>query len=145
MEILLKEINSNNWKECIDLSVKGDQRDFVDPNSHSLLQTKFEKYLYPLSIYEKNTMVGFLMYGRESSTERIVLHRLMIDEKYQGKGYGKEALKKLINLIKNKYGNIKLYTSVEPENLSALLLYESIGFVKTEEIIEGENVLEIKL
>ncbi|MBU3203845.1 GNAT family N-acetyltransferase [Clostridium algidicarnis] len=71
--------------------------------------------------------------------------RLMIDKKFQGKGYGRIAVLRLLDLIKEKYGEIKFYTSIEPENIVAQKLYESIGFKKTGEIMWDEEVMAIQL
>ena len=59
----------------------------------------------------------------------------MIDEKYQNKGFGKEALKKAIEFIKTKpCGEAKYITlSYEKENVVAKNLYASFGFYEPEE------------
>lgn len=46
---------------------------------------------------------------------------------------------------KEKYGKIKFYTSVEPENVVAKKVYESVGFEKTGEIMWDEEVMIIEL
>ena len=56
------------------------------------------------------------------------IDRIMIDEKYQGKGYGKIAMMKLINIVSKEYGVNVIYLSVTEENRTAYNLYESIGF-----------------
>ncbi|MDQ0228691.1 GNAT family N-acetyltransferase [Metabacillus niabensis] len=145
MSIQFKDIDKNNWEECIRLTVSDDQRVFVADNCYSLLQSKFVEGYYPLALYAKEKMVGFLMYGRDPETQRMEMCRLMIDKNYQGKGYGKEAVIKLIVLIRNTYGNIEFYTSAEPENVRALKLYEDVGFKKTGEIMWDEAVLKIQL
>lgn len=145
MDIILREIDINNWEECIDLEVTEEQKKFVATNSYSILQAKFEEEIYTLGIYNKDIMVGFLMYDLDSDTKRMEISRLMIDQKYQGKGYGKKSMLKLLELIKGKYGNIKFYTSIEPENIIAEKLYESIGFKKTGEIMWDEEVMTIQL
>ncbi|WP_461614765.1 GNAT family N-acetyltransferase [Clostridium sp. Marseille-QA1073] len=145
MEIILKEINRDNWKECIKLQVEENQRSFVASNSYSLLQSKYEDYLYPMGIYDGETMVGFLMYDFDDDTKKWWMCRLMMDKQYQGKGYGRKAIGLLIDLLKKEKGNIKFYTSFEPENSVAEKLYESMGFRKTGEIAWGEVVMEIQL
>lgn len=145
MDIILREIDINNWEECIDLEVTEEQKKFVATNSYSILQAKFEEEIYTLGIYNKDIMVGFLMYDLDPDTKRMEISRLMIDQKYQGKGYGKKSMLKLLELIKGKYGNIKFYTSIEPENIIAEKLYESIGFKKTGEIMWDEEVMTIQL
>ena len=149
MEIIFKEVNVHNWEKCVDLKVSEDQKNFVAANWYSLLEAKFyeEEELYPIAIYDGDTMIGFLMYylDIEEGRNRWEMCRLMIDKKYQGKGYGKKTLNKLLNHIREKYGNIEFYTSIEPDNIVAQKLYESMGFKKTGEILWGEEVMMVQL
>lgn len=145
MELILKEINSDNWEECIDLKVSDSQEDFVAPNWYSILEAQFGEELYPFCIYDGEQMIGFLMYGLDPDTDRMEMCRLMVDKKYQGKGYGRAAVLKLFDLIRNKYGNIKFYTSIEPNNSTAQKLYESLGFKMTGEIMWEELVMMVQL
>ena len=145
MNIIFKEINKENWEECIDLEVSNDQKKFVASNWYSILQAKFGEKLYPLGIYDNETMIGFLMYDFDPETSRWELSRFMIDKKYQRKGYGNVSMIHLVKFMKEKLGNIKFYLSVEPQNLIAQKLYENIGFKKTGEIMWHEEVMVIEL
>ncbi|MBU5439141.1 GNAT family N-acetyltransferase [Tissierella sp. MSJ-40] len=145
MKLIFKIVDKENWEECVDLRVSEEQKDYVASNWYSILQSKFEEELYPLCIYDGEVMVGFLMYGLDPDTKRIEMSRLMIDQKLQGKGYGKMAVLKLLDLIREKYGKIKFYTSIEPKNIVAEKLYESLGFKKTGEIMWDEEVMVIQL
>lgn len=98
-----------------------------------------------MGIYDGETMVGFLMYSFDNDANKWWMDRLMMDKQHQGKGYGRKVIRLLIDLLKKEKGNIKLYTSFEPENAVADKLYESIGFRKTGEIAWGEVVMEIQL
>lgn len=145
MDLIFKEVDRNNWESCIELTVSNEQKNFVAANWYSILQAKFEADLYPLCIYDGDTMVGFLMYGLDPDTNRMEMCRLMIGEMYQGKGYGKRAIMMLLGIIKDKYGNIPFYTSIEPDNEVAQKVYESLGFRKTGEIMWDEEVMVINL
>ena len=66
-------------------------------------------------MYEIAAGVGFIM-------------RLMIDEKYQGQGYGKATMIELICRLK-LYPDVEIIvTSYRKENKIAARLYESFGF-----------------
>ena len=68
----------------------------------------------------------------------------MIDEKYQGRGLGKEALRHIISYFKeNSATNIRL--STKDSNVHAIRLYKSVGFRPTGEVIDGETVFELNL
>lgn len=145
MELIFKEIDKENWETCVDLKVSKEQENFVSSNWYSILQAKFEEELYPLAIYSGKEMVGFVMYDLDPDTKRMEMSRLMIDQEFQGKGYGKMAVVKLLDLIREKHGKIKFYTSIEPSNIVAQKLYESFGFEKTGEIMWDEEVMVIQL
>ncbi|MCR8848505.1 GNAT family N-acetyltransferase [Rossellomorea sp. SC111] len=145
MNLTLKEIDADNWEECITLSVSEHQKEFVADNAYSLLQSKYVEDQYPLAIFDGEDMVGFVMYGTDPETSRMEMSRLMIDQKHQGKGYGKAATLLLLEQLIHNYGSIELFTSAEPENVSAIGLYESLGFEKTGEVMWGEVVLKRQL
>ena len=69
----------------------------------------------------------------------------MIDENHQGNGYGKTAMKKLIDLM-SQNGCKRLMIGHRPDNLIAGNLYESLGFQRaSEEIIDGEIIRFLQL
>lgn len=145
MNLIFKEINKDNWEECINLNVSKEQEEFVAPNSYSLLEALYGKNLFPLAIYDDDKMVGFIMYEIDDEDNTMGMCRLMIDQKFQKKGYGREAVLKLLDLIRERYGKIPFFTSFEPENKVAEKLYESVGFKKTGELLYEELVAKIDL
>ncbi|MBE5844483.1 MAG: GNAT family N-acetyltransferase [Butyrivibrio sp.] len=68
----------------------------------------------------------------------------MIDKQYQGKGYGREAIKLALIFISTKPCGEAEYCwlSYEPENKVAASLYSSFGFVETGEM-DGEEVIAV--
>jgi len=75
------------------------------------------------------------------------ISRYMIDEKHQGKGYGKEALLEIIKHIKTMPSGIanSIYLSCEPDNDVARKLYTSLDFIETGEIYDDEIVMRLDL
>jgi diamine N-acetyltransferase len=65
----------------------------------------------------------------------------MIDERFQGRGYGKAALLEIIEAMKQTEDCREIYLSFVPENTGAEKLYLSVGFENTGEISQGEKVL----
>lgn len=74
--------------------------------------------------------------------KRYWLWQLMIDEKYQQKGYARKAL----SLIIEKYfrrANVEVITlSTKSSNFKALRLYKSFGFQETGEMNGDEVILQ---
>jgi len=88
-------------------------------------------------------MVGFIMYGRDPADNCYCVARLMIDERHQGKGYGRTAMLEAIKRMRAKPDCHEIVLSIEPENVVAEKLYESLGFRKTGEVIGGEVVMRL--
>ncbi|HMS64030.1 MAG TPA: GNAT family N-acetyltransferase [Ignavibacteria bacterium] len=148
MNIILKDITKENYREAVKLKLTEEHAEFVAPNVFSIAQSKFYSSWKPTAIYNDEEMIGFLMYGEDDVNEgdgSIWIIRLMIVEEHQRKGYGREAMLKLIETIKNNYENKEIFISFVPENSSAMNLYESIGFEDTGRIEEGEKVYCLKI
>ena len=103
--INLKEITTEEMLiECLELEVSKQQEDLVNRNSESLSLAWFHRATTkPFCIYADDDMVGFLMLNCiESETEKSCeIWQLMIDEKHQGKGYGKATIKAITEHFKN--------------------------------------------
>ncbi|UII57525.1 GNAT family N-acetyltransferase [Cytobacillus spongiae] len=145
MTIRLEAVTQVNWKECVNLKVASHQQAFVATNLYSLAESKFEPTFIPVAIYVDEHMVGFLMYGQDPEDEQYWLIRLMVDESYQGKGYGREASKELITLLRTKPDITSLKVSYTPDNVGAEALYLSLGFEKTGEVLDDETVALLTL
>lgn len=143
-EISLRPLTKDNWEDAIKLHVRKDQKHFVASNVYSIAEAHFNPELTPMGIYAGETMVGFLMVGLERERNRWWLMRLMIDERYQGKGYGREALRQLIELLRKNPACDRIYLSYEPQNITAEMLYKSFGFRATGEMEDGEKVVVLE-
>lgn len=63
----------------------------------------------------------------------------MMDTRFQRKGYGKAAMIKLIQYMKENYACDRLMIGHRPNNVVASKLYQSLGFVKVGEV-DGEVI-----
>ena len=144
-ESTLRPLTPANWEECINLRVGDDQQNFVAPNLYSIAEARIYPECVVLAIYAGETMVGFLMYALSKEDGRYWLIRFMIDQHYQGRGYGKAALRQLVDEMRRLPGCERIYLSYVPENTGAEALYTSFGFRPTGEIIEGEKVSCLEL
>ena len=77
----------------------------------------------------------------EIEERRYWIPRFMIDVSYQRKGYGKEAMQQVIDILKMNDECNYIGLSTEPDNDSAIHFYESLGFVNTGELLEGKEVI----
>ena len=134
MSISLREITPQNFKECINLKVASAQENFVASNLWSVAQSKIYPTYNVFAVYNGDEMVGFTMFGLDTDDDKYYLGRLMIDEKHQGKGYGKATVLEVIRRLKEQENCDEIFLSFVPENVGAERLYRSVGFERT-----GEN------
>ncbi|MEH7273703.1 GNAT family N-acetyltransferase [Neobacillus vireti] len=145
--ITLKEIHKQNWLDIVRLSSAEDQRNKVfektiASNSLSLAQASIEENWTVKAIYQDETPVGFTMYGYSEELSGYEICRIMIDYKYQGNGYGKQALNLVIKEMLNQFKCEEIYITFVPHNEIAKQLYLSIGFKDTGRVIKaGEDEL----
>ena len=91
-------------------------------------------------------MIGKGTVGNEKESELIKknysLWRLMIDKKYQGKGFGRQTLDAAMVLIRTyPFGKAdKVWLSYEPENVRAREIYRKYGFVENGEMCGNEII-----
>lgn len=73
--------------------------------------------------------------------------RLMIDKQYQNRGYGQEAMKKILELIRTYPAGLAHYCWIpyKPENIAAKKLYERVGFRENGEIYNDESITVLQL
>lgn len=154
----LQHIDGRNVWDILKLKVSKEQQSYVAGNDVSLIEAYISKtengQIFPFGIYKDDVPVGFLMigFGTDSSWDdapaiaqnNYDLRRLMIDTKYQGRGYGKEALNLALEFIRTfPCGRAEYcWLSYEPENKVARDLYRSFGFVETGEK-DGEELIAV--
>lgn len=143
MGISLKPVLSDNWYDCTKLEVTKDQtKVFPAPIVYWIAESKYVTEYQPLAIYYNTEIIGFIVYCNSPDNEdNYWVPALMIDGKKQGNGYGKEAMKQLIDLMRETLNCQRIMIGHRPENTVAGDLYESLGFEKvSKELIDGEVV-----
>ena len=145
MKIELKEVTAENLRKIAALKVKPGQQNFVAPNAYSVAQSKFYPSWVCLAAYAGEVPVGFAMYGIDDDDNTLWIIRMMIDEEFQGKGYGRETLLALVEYIKSRNYVKEIFLSFVPGNDTAKKLYESFGFKDTGRFEQGEFVYKLEL
>lgn len=143
MRIDLQPVTIENWYACTQLKVKPEQLAlFPAPVVYWIAESKYVSDFELRAIYSEKVLVGFLVFCTKPDTDNNYwIPALMIDEKYQGKGYGRAALKMLIRLMSNKRNanGMRIMIGHRPDNQIAGKLYESLGFMRiSEKVIDGE-------
>jgi diamine N-acetyltransferase len=137
----LEKITENNYGDCLNLKVGEDQIDFVSSNTLSLAKAYvFYDRVTPFAIYNDELMVGFIMLRFNEEYSSYFIWQFMIDERYQGKGYGSQAMKLAIELMKRDERCREIVTTYKAENEVARKLYTQLGFQSKGEIEEYNEV-----
>ena len=157
----LEKVNEKNVSDILKLKVAVSQKNYAAANDASISEARkavaANGHAFPFGIYEDEIPVGFLMIGFDTddcwkdppciAKGNYSLWRLMIDEAYQHKGYGKEAVRLALEFIHTfPCGKAEMcWLSYHPENEAARRLYGSFGFVETGETDRGECIAVLKL
>ena len=129
--VRLAEVTEENWLEAASLSVKEEQKRFLAPAVGILARG----YVYRncggrvFLIEDDGTAVGLALV-REFTEEPLGydLQQFMIDERYQGRGYGSAALGLILDRLRSEghYGHVEV--CVKEEDAAAVRLYMKHGF-----------------
>jgi diamine N-acetyltransferase len=151
--ISLREITDQNREAVAALRVAASQERYVSSVADSLDEARDTPEGNPWyrAIYADDQPVGFVMLSWNVTPDppQIIgpwfLWKLLIDERHQGCGYGREAVK-LVSDIARGQGASELLTSYVAGERSPESFYRRIGFVRTgEEDEKGEKVLALRL
>ncbi len=143
-KIELRKLDKFNYRDILKLKVAGDQTGFVANNAISLAQALFHTQAWYRGIYHGDTAVGFVMLDLDMDKPEYYLWRFMIDEKFQGQGYGLKALKLVIEYVKNLPESTEFLLSYVPEEGNPKGFYEKQGFIDTGVMEEGEVIMKLE-
>lgn len=142
--IHLVDIDPGNWR--LGLQVAEHQRKFVA--SAPWLLARAYGYRNQRSnafvIYDDETPVGMGLYYDLPELECYDLSQLFIDERYQGRGYGKATTKLILETMKRDGKYNKVVVCYIDGNDAAKKLYESFGFIETDRD-EDEIIMQLQL
>jgi len=151
--VSLREITDQNREAVVALRIAASQEAYVSNVADSLEEARETPEGSPWyrAIYADDQPVGFVMLSWNVTPDppRIIgpwfLWKLLIDERHQGRGYGRQAVK-LVADIARDHGASALLTSHVVGERSPKPFYRQIGFVPTGDQDEnGEIVLALSL
>jgi len=151
VKVGLREVTRDTVRTICDLKVSKEQEQFVASNSISIAEAHFSNEAWFRAVYADETPVGFVMLARVPREERArlgthFLWRFMIDERYQGRGYGRKALESVMQHLKKESNANALHTSCREGKGSPKGFYKKMGFKETgEKLDNGERIMKLKL
>lgn len=132
--IRLVEINESNYFDVIRLSVSEEQQKYLDRPIGIVARG----YIYReararvIGIENEDELVGVaLVKDMDEEPACYDLQQFMIDQRFQNKGYGTEALRQIIEQLKKEAKYKCVEVCVNKADTSALRVYEKVGFVDT--------------
>ena len=146
MDLALREITAQNWQECISLRVTKKQIPYIPSNIFSLAESKFLPDRVPLGIFDGEAMVGLVVCSYSPEHARAWIHRIMIDEKFQNKGYSRATMQKILQRLTRIPGCKFIGADWRPGNSNLEKCYASFQFQKTgQRTAEGDVVAILRL
>lgn len=125
---------------------------YVAPNALSLAQALFHPEAWYRAVYADEQPIGFVMLSDSSQkspapeTLEVDLWRFMIDRQHKRQGHGRAALRLVIEDVRRRHPSLRtMHVSCVPGPGSPRAFYESLGFVFTGEVDDGEEVLALAL
>jgi diamine N-acetyltransferase len=141
-EVSLKQIRKTNLGAVLNLDVNDEQKSMVASNARSIAQAHYSQYSWYRAIYAGDEPVGFVMLYLDKIKPEYYLWRLMV---HQGKGFGFEAMKMVVDYVRTLPKAKELFTSYVPKKGDPSPFYRKLGFVDTGEMMEGEKVMRMEL
>ena len=150
-DVTLREVCEANLIPLLQLGVDARQKKFVASNAVSLAEAAYREEAWHRAIYLDDMPAGFVMLYDESLREppadhpEVMIWRLMVDKKYQGRGIGRQVLDRVVEHVRGKGIFSSLFVSYVPGEGGPEMFYRNYGFVDTGREEEGEVVLVLPL
>jgi diamine N-acetyltransferase len=151
--VSLREITLANRAAVEALTVTAVQAEYVTGVAESLVEAAETPDACPWyrAVYADGTPVGFVMISdgiivvNPAYLGPYFLWRLLIDRRYQRRGYGSAALSLVVEYVRTRPGARVLLSSMVQGPASPIGFYLRQGFRATGEVHEDELVLELDL
>jgi diamine N-acetyltransferase len=141
VHVQLKPVDRDNWRAMVRLTTRPGQEHFVSSPAWSLAGCYVRKYgdnyeYSPMVISDSDIIVGYVtLVCDPTTTDDYWIDDIVIDGIYQGRGYGRAAMKLVLAMIPKRYLKCRVIKlTCFRGNDSAAALYKSLGFEPTGEM-----------
>jgi diamine N-acetyltransferase len=147
--VSLWPITDANREAVEALAVTPDQRRFVSGVRESILEAAADPdaRAHYRAIYDSETPVGVVMIADEVGSSDYIAHflwKLLLDERYQRRGFGRATLDLVVEYFRNR-GVGTMWTSVGQGEGSLVTFYERYGFKRTGDFHGNEILLRLEI
>lgn len=130
--IHLVDVNEENWIEIAKLSVAEEQEKYLDRPIGIIARG----YVYRdcnarvFGIADDSQIIGIALI-RDFTEEPLNydLQQFMIDKRFQNKGYGTQALRQILDWLKQEARYSSVEVCVDRSDAAAIHVYEKVGFI----------------
>jgi len=127
--VILEPLDVNNWLKICDLSVSKKQKEyFTVPNVYWIGISRYEEKTELFAVKAGDEYVGLVGGGYDEDGVTGYINPIMVDKKYQGMGYGRQAMLLMIAYLRENLHVTKINIGHRKANAAAGRLYESLGF-----------------
>ncbi len=155
--VSLQPITAKTVRQICGLAIAERQRANVSANAWSMAEAYFQPAAWFRAVYADECPVGFVMLYDTSlenavphpdyPDEPLILWRFMIDEAYQGLGYGRQAISLVKEHARTKPDVTQIVSSYVPGPNGAAGFYAGLGFKETGRTLangtENEIILDL--
>lgn len=144
--VSLRPVDAWDREAVLALRVAPAQERFVGGVAESLQDAVDEpdgRAIY-WAVYADETPVGFVMISDEIGGPGYIpqyLWRLLIDERFQRRGYGTATLDLIVEYFRGRPGVEEMWTSAGQGDGGPVTFYERYGFERTGEIVFDDEIL----
>jgi diamine N-acetyltransferase len=138
--VRLEPLTPENVRAVCELRVAPAQEVFVEPNAVSIAEAYVHEQAWCRAVYAGAELVGFVMLFDAASGPGYMLWRLMIDARFQGRGFGREVVERVADHVRGRPGATRLKVSVHVGDGGPAPFYESLGFTATGELSGDQPV-----
>ena len=144
MTIRLQDVDVSNWRDCSDLQLAEEEREYISSNVYVIAEWKFETESALKAIYSDTELVGMLAYYLHDGEHGYFywLYHLMIQKRYQGKGYGEAAVRLAVKEM-HQLGATEIRTMYMPGNIRSQNLFKKLGFDEIGTLDGGDIFLRL--
>ena len=144
--VTLREITAATLRPILELEVGADQKvHYPRSNAYSIAEAHFAPDAWFRGIYAGETPVGFVLLSLIPERAEYFLWRLMIDRRYQRQGYGRQAMRIVIDYVRTLPDATEFYTSHLRGNHGAAAFYRDLGFQYTGDETDGDLLMRMSL
>lgn len=142
--LTIKKLENKFIKDLKSLQMTEFQKNYVHIDFEDILNNvKKNSNMSVLLVCNDDVVIGFACVLLDEEGDLNLL-KFMIDYNYQGKGYAKQSLLLVLDLIKSQAHKDEVWLSVHPNNTKAVDLYKKIGFTQQQTKYDADDEIFFK-